>query len=33
MFLKIDLRSFLDKPFKQPDELKADGKQEKLFQS
>lgn len=33
LFLKIDLRSFLDEPFKPPDELITDGRQEKLFQS
>ncbi|MBK8981984.1 MAG: IS4 family transposase [Ignavibacteria bacterium] len=33
LFLKIDLRGFLDEPFKPPDELITDGRQEKLFQS
>ena len=33
LFLKIDLRNFLDEPFKPPDELITDGRQEKLFQS
>lgn len=31
LFLKIDLRGFLDEPFKPPDELVTDGKQELLF--
>jgi len=33
LFLKIDLRGFLDEPFKPPGELITDGKQELLFQS
>ena len=31
LFLKIDLRGFLDEPFKPPGELITDGKQEMLF--
>ncbi len=31
LFLKIDLRGFLDEPFKPPDELITDGRQEMLF--
>jgi len=31
LFLKIDLRGFLDEPFKPPDEIITDGKQEMLF--
>ena len=31
LFLKIDLRGFLDEPFKPPDELVTDGRQEMLF--
>ena len=33
LFLKIDLKGFLDEPFKPPGELITDGKQELLFQS
>jgi hypothetical protein len=33
LFLKIDLRGFLDEPFKPPGELITDGRQELLFQS
>ena len=33
LFLKIELRGFLDEPFKPPGELITDGKQELLFQS
>lgn len=33
LFLKIDLREFLDEPFKPPGDLITDGKQELLFQS
>jgi len=31
LFLKIDLKDFLDEPFKPPDELITDAKQESLF--
>lgn len=33
LFLKIELRGFLNEPFKPPGELITDGKQEMLFQS